>query len=372
MRALCSLELPALMKELKSLEGFRINRFYDAGNGRFFFKLRKGEEKVNVQCILPYTLNITEYLLQNSEPTGFATAVRKRIEDTVIESIDQLNNDRIVIMSLRKGDSKSIVIIELFGRGNLIIADDVLRITLAHMSHDFKDRSIRIGATYKTPSGVPLDVLDLSRVHAEIKKVQQSVEKDADVMSALMRSVSIGKLYLEEVLARAGIAPDTKIGTIDSSGFNLITQHVDGIINECTNAQQPTLYANGDVLMDFSLCSIKKYAEFSAQKVSSFQNLLDTFYNQQLPSEVQKSHEVQELEKSLEKQRSLISQLETESAECAARAGLIMRNLQSINIIIDFLRQNRHATKEDAQAVAQGIRILDVDLKEKSVRIELQ
>ncbi len=372
MRALCSLELPALIKELKSLEGFRINRFYDAGNGRFFFKLRKGEERVNVQCLLPYTFNITEYLPQSSEPTGFATAARKRIEDAVIESIEQLNNDRIVLISLRKGDANGKVIIELFGRGNLILADDAMRITLAHLSHDFKDRSVRVGAAYKPPSGVPLDVLDLSRVHAEIKKVQQNGGRDAEALSVLVRAVGIGKLYIEEALARAGISPDTKVSNIDANGFDLIMQHVGGIINECTNAQQPTLYSKDDVLMDFSLCGMKKYAELSAQKVQSFQALLDTFYNQQMPAEVHESREAKELEKSIEKQRSLLTQLDVENAECKAGAGLIMRNLHSINAIIDFLRQNRHATKEDAQAIAQGIRILDVNLKDKSVRIELQ
>jgi hypothetical protein len=132
------------------------------------------------------------------------------------------------------------------------------------------------------------------------------------------------------------------------------------------------LYAKDGTLVDFSLCSIKKYAGLTVQKAPSFQNLLDMFYNQQVPQGVQKSREAEELEKSLEKQRSLLARLDVENAECVAGADLIMRNLHSINAIIGFLRQNRHATKEDAHAVAQGIRILDVNLKEKIVSIEIQ
>jgi predicted ribosome quality control (RQC) complex YloA/Tae2 family protein len=371
MRALCSLELPALIEGLKSLEGFRINRFYDAGNGRFFLRLRKGEEKVNVQCILPYTLNITEYVPQSSEPTGFASAARKRIEDFVIDSITQLNNDRIVLISLRKGETRGAAIIELFGRGNLILVDGTMRITLAYMSHDFKDRSVRPGAVYGPPSGVPLDVLDLRTINAEIKGVRQR-EPDSEVLAALTRAVGIGKLYVEESLARAGIGADTKVCDIEESGFDSIAQHAAAVITECMNARSPTLYAKDGVLVDFSLCSIKRYAGLQVQKPPSFQNLLDAFYNQQVPAEAQKSHEAEELEKSLEKQRAFMSRIDAESAECTASAGLIMRNLHRINAIIDFLRQNKHATKEDAQAAAQGIRILNVNLKDKTVSIEIE
>src|SRR5271157_1645019 len=158
MRALCSLELPVLIKGLKSLEGFRISKFYDAGNSRFFFRLRKGDEKLNVQCILPYTFNITEYAPQNLESTGFAAAARKRIEDYLIERIEQLNNDRIVLVRLKKGDTQSNIILELFGRGNLILTDAAMKITLVHTPHDFKDRSVRVGATYKPPSSFNIDV----------------------------------------------------------------------------------------------------------------------------------------------------------------------------------------------------------------------
>jgi predicted ribosome quality control (RQC) complex YloA/Tae2 family protein len=118
---------------------------------------------------------------------------------------------------------------------------------------------------------------------------------------------------------------------------------------------------------------MKKYESMPAQKVQSFQGVLDFFYNQLAYSEeaVQESQEAKELKKSIERQMSLIAGVDAESAEFAAKAGVIMRNLPAINAIIDFLRQNRRATKDDVQAVAQGIKILDVNLKEKSVRIEL-
>ena len=320
---------------------------------------------------MPYALNTTEYMPQGSEPTAFATAARKRIEDYVIESIEQLNGDRIVLITLSHGDTKSEMIIELFGRGNLILADSAMRITLAYMTHDFKDRSVRVGAPYKTPSGASLDLLDWGRIWPEIKNVRQSEERDAEVLSLMIRAVSIGKLYVEEALARAGIDSDTKIKDVSASGFDDIVQQVKSVMNECANAPSPTLYSKDNVLVDFSLCSITKYSGLPAQKAPSFQNLLDTFYNQQMPSEAKKSSAVTEFEKSLEKQRALIASLDAENAECMTSANLIMRNLHSINAIIDFLRQNKHATKEDVRAVAQGIKIFDVNLKDKTVRIEL-
>ncbi len=371
MRALYSIEFPVLIKELKFLEGFRVSRFYDTGNGRFFFRLRKGDEKANMQCILPYTLNVTEYVPQSPEPTGFAAAARKRIEDSVIESVEQLNCDRIVLIKLRNGDAKSEAIIELFGRGNFILADGNMRITLAYISHDFKDRSVRVGATYKPPSGAGIDAFGIARVNTAIKNVQNGYMRDSDVLSALASAVGIGRLYVEEALARAEVDPASKVKDVDARAFNRLEVQVNGVINECINSRMLTLYSKDGALVDFSLCGIKKYDALPVQNAQSFQNLLDTFYNQQVVQEVKESRESLELEKSIEKQRSHLVQIETESKELSACARLILGDMHRINAIIDFLKQNRHATKEDVQAVAQGIRILAVDLKDKSVRIEI-
>jgi predicted ribosome quality control (RQC) complex YloA/Tae2 family protein len=371
MRALCSLELPILIRELKPLEGSRIGKFYDAGDSRFFLRLRKGEDKFNVQCMLPYALNTTEYVPQNPEPTSFAAAVRRRIEDAVIEAIGQLNNDRIVVMELRRGVERCKIIFELFGKGNLVITDGSMRITLVYAPHDFKDRSVKVGSDYKPPEGANLDVLDVEKVDAEIRGVQHK-ERDAEILPALAKSASIGKLYIEEALARAGISGDTAVQDIGSEGFERIIEHTNRVIKECAEAPAPSVYFKDGIPVDFSLCSIGKYSGLQSQRLDSLQNALDVFCNQQAPAAAKESQEAKELEKSIEKQRALIASLEAEAAGCSAGADIVMRNLHPINALINFLKQNRHATKEDAQAVAQGIKILDVNLKDKSVRIDIQ
>ncbi len=370
MRALYSLELAALVKELKPMEGFRISRFYEIGDGRFLLRLRNGEERMNVQCILPYAIFSTDYSPQGVEPTSFALAARKRAEGARIESVGQLNNDRIVVIGLSKGGDVSNLILELFGRGNLIVTDSAMQITLAYSMHNFKDRSVRVKSEYKPPSGAPLDFINHDNVRNAIAETQHK-DREAEALPALTRGIGIGTLYIEEALGRAGVPPERKISEISKKGFDLIADSIIAIIKECTDSQSPTLYMKDGAIVDFSLCPIRKYAQLGATKADSVQALLDAFYSQQVPVEAVKSREALELEKSLAKQRALLNQLDVEIGKCREGADVVMRNLNSINALVGFMRQNKRATKEEAQAAAQEIRILDVNLKDKTVRIDI-
>lgn len=303
MRGLHSFELAALAKELKSIEGFRISRFYETAEARFLMKLRKGDERTALQCILPYFINRTEYVPQGMEPTAFAAAARKRIEGALIESIEQLDGDRIVVIKLRKGEEDYHIVIELFGRGNLIVTDTAMKILLVYSAHNFKDRSVSPGTTYKPPSG-------------------------------------------------ARTTPGQ--GEAEPEGL------------------EPTLYVKDGVAVDFSLRPEDKYKSLEARRFESVQDLLGAYYGMQAPAEAKKSKEVEALEKSMSRQKALIASLDKEITDCKMEADAVMRNLHGINALISFLKQNRHATKADAQGAAEGIKILDVNLKEKTVRIEME
>jgi len=153
MRTITNNELYLLARELdKEFKDYYIEKFYELAEDHFLIKLEKQHEKIFLQIILCHTVNKIDYDIIDKEfPTNFALAVRKKIENFKITSIEQYNNDRIIIMKLSKGQTNLNLILEMFGKGNLIITDETFKILLAYKIHTFKDRSINPGAQYLPP-----------------------------------------------------------------------------------------------------------------------------------------------------------------------------------------------------------------------------
>src|SRR4029077_3595181 len=124
---------------------------YEIERDKFRFKLSRKGEKANIQLMLPYTLNMTEYVEIREEATNFAIAARKRMAGMMIEAIEQYNEDRILLIKLIKGEERANIIIEMFGKGNLIISDNEMKILLAYDVHSFKDREIKPSIEYIPP-----------------------------------------------------------------------------------------------------------------------------------------------------------------------------------------------------------------------------
>ena len=161
MRTISAAELSILAGELQEFVLFRIERFYETGEGRFRMKLKRGGVQANLQIVLSRTINRTAYTERNEQPSNFTMAVRKRIEGSIIESIRQLNNDRIAVFGLRKGEFVLDMVLEMFGAGNLIIADSSMRILIAYRQRKFRERSVAVGAEYMPPrqaEGYRLDI----------------------------------------------------------------------------------------------------------------------------------------------------------------------------------------------------------------------
>lgn len=369
MRQLYNLELIALVRELQDLRDFHIDKFYEGGENVFRFGLSRGGEKADVRCVLPYSMGRTEYIAHADEPTNFATAVRKRISNFMISAVEQYNNDRIILIRLKKGEENANIILEMFGRGNMIITDSSMKITLAYKPHTFKDRDVRPGAQYLPPKGSNIDITDAKAVAEEINRMGSS-EGDA-ILQSIAR-IGIGTLYAEEALARVGIDPSARIGSLDKGMLDKAAKSVSSIISACINSKGARIYKKGEGAIDFAVCDIARYSHLERVEYDSIQKTLDQAYLMSLQHVPGNSEEVEGLKRSMEKQRALVKGLDDEIAENRNAADAIMRNMQIINGIIDEMKKNRHMTKEELQKLAKEIKILDVNLKSKTVTIELK
>ncbi|MCL5680345.1 MAG: NFACT family protein, partial [Candidatus Marsarchaeota archaeon] len=187
MREPSTLDLAAITLELGFLKGFYIEKFYELPNLQFRLKLNKsGEGQYNLMIVPGRLLSIASVIVQQDQPTNFSQAVRKRIANSHISDISLFNDDRVLCITVEKGDQHQYIMVEMFGRGNLIITDSDLNIELAYMRHEFSDRKIFNGEKYVAPRNKRITISRLSE-EKDVEEAIQAVKnlKGKSVMQAL-------------------------------------------------------------------------------------------------------------------------------------------------------------------------------------------
>jgi predicted ribosome quality control (RQC) complex YloA/Tae2 family protein len=368
MRELYTLELAKLAKELESLNGFYIDQFYEIERNRFRFKISRKGEKVNLQCTLPYLINRTELVKIREEATNFSIAVRKRIVGSKIKAIEQLNNDRILTIKLEKEETESSIILEMFGRGNMIITDFDNKIQLAYLVHEFKDRSLRPGKEYITPKNMSIDVFD-SRAISEIHKSFESEKTETPAIDYLGKRMGMGTMYIEEAIRRSKIERNTKLKEIDYETRVIIFNNIKEIINQCINNPKPTVYLKDDSIVNFALCKISKYSANAQKEFESFEKCLDFISQNSMNREEGGNEEVERMLSSIEKQKKILASIDAESAKNKEMGDLIMNHMHELNSIINEIKLNKKADKDELQTLSRTIKILSINMKTKIIQI---
>ena len=368
MRQLYTIELIALVKELQGLAGFYIDKFYESSDSVFRLSLSRKGEKLDVRCVLPYAIGRTEYIEHAEEPTNFATAVRKKISGFEMVSIEQYNNDRIILIKLKKGEEAINIILEMFGQGNMIIADKDMKALLVYKPHTFKDRAVTTNSTYTPPKNSNIYILDAKAVEEKIKKIGE--DKGESILQSISKNIGMGALYTEDVLSKIGIDPKSKASATKDK-LDDIARSIDREIKKCSESKTAYVYKKGEEVIDFSICEIGKYPESERTLCSSLQEALDLAYQHGTKLAMPKDEEIEGLKVSIEKQKALLKELEDQITESKQMGDIILNNMQQINDLIEESRKNKHITKEELQGLAKGIKILDVNLKDKTVAVEI-
>ena len=376
MHSLSGLEISKLVSEFTSLEGAYIEKFYELQKNSFRLRMKKNTQ-INIECDIPDRIYITSYITQSESATNFAIAVRKHISGLRVNKIYQLNNDRIVVFNLKGKETEKNLIFELFGRGNVIITDTSMKILLCYDVHDFKDRQIRPGKEYISPANSFVSSIEeFARIFPKCKKEfieNAETSRSQKLIVFLIKYLNFGPIYIEDALLRAGINPkqdiqqaidDTKILSALSQEFNNLNPIY-------------TIYFNEGQIEDYSILKLKKYKGFEEKEFLVFNELMDyiaqNYVQPAQPGAKQKLNpEIEETENSIKKQQKLFEQNKIELQAAKDAGETIFRNMQLINAVLAAARENKNITLDRLQEMFPEIKIFSVDLKKKTIEIELQ
>ncbi|WP_338099069.1 ribosome rescue protein RqcH [Methanolapillus africanus] len=202
-----SADVSAIVAELsageKTLIDAKIDKIYQTGENEIRINLyvhkRKGREDLIIESGV--RLHLSKYLKESPKiPQGFPMLLRKHIMGGRITFIEQHQFDRIIKIGVVRGGEETILVAELFSRGNIILLDKNEKIILPFKPVTFKDRRIRSGETYELPAE---QFNPLKTSVDEIKSVCQNSDKDA--IRTLANNFNLGGLYSEEVFKRCPV-----------------------------------------------------------------------------------------------------------------------------------------------------------------------
>jgi len=205
---LSGIELRYLISEINS----KINSEYYVSNivavtrDSFLFRMHHSTEPDITLMLSVRGIWITRFKFKQVEESDIISSIRAEVERAKIEAIQQSGTERIITIWFRHFDGKSrIIVVELFGVGNIILCDGKMQILAILNPIQVRHRVLKTGHQYCPPPTRGADLLDITVEQLKIMR-DRTDAKGLDVLRWLGRNISIPKKFVEEIVRRAGVS----------------------------------------------------------------------------------------------------------------------------------------------------------------------
>ena len=370
-KQLSSLDMHFLLKELKGLENSRVDRIYNLGKEEAYVQLHKSNAgKSILRIILGKAIFLALEKSIDEAPSGFCMLLRKHLEGKFLDSIKQLEPERILELVFKSKDEKRILYIEFFGKGNIVLCDDSNKIIDALIRHKFKDRTIFPKEQYKHPS-MKYNIFDIKDNQLAVLLKESTKDK---VITSLATELGLGGLYSEEVCLLSNIDKNTAPNEISEKQIKNIINSIKKLINKKLNSK---IIFENDEFIDITPIDLEFYKDYKNKGFSSFSEALGEYFAHELKSTKKKespyTNKINELNRIIEEQKVSLSELKSKEEENRKKAEAIYHNYQLIKEILDEINKaSKKYSWEEIKEKLKGHKLIkDVDVKDKMVVIEI-
>jgi len=346
-----SVDIAACVAELQQLVEGRIDKIYHHPPDEIRVKIR-AEGRKDLILEAGKRIHITKFPKESPRfPSSFAMLLRKHLEGGRIRSVEQYDFDRVVVVRVERGEPR-LLIVELFSKGNVILADENLRIIMP-LKPFFK-----AGEIYRFPekriTPFELDIEKLTEIFTG---------KEREVVKILAMS-GLGGLYAEEVCLRAGIDKNKKASELCRGEIDEIALAIDSIIGAIRDGKfKPHIVVKDGEYVDVLPVELRIYEGLEKKYFSTFNEALDEYYSRTISErKIEESGELKRLKTRLEKQLDTKKRFEKE-IEMYRRAGdAIYENYQMYDQILNAFRKAREqkSWKEIENAVKANPKLSSV------------
>jgi predicted ribosome quality control (RQC) complex YloA/Tae2 family protein len=350
-----SFDVCAASRELRTtLVGSRINNIYQLDSATLLSKLHKPNEP-SFQMILQAgkRLHLTFYVAEKPHrPSAFCMALRKYLRNAWLTDIEQHEFERVIVFSLKSWAGTLRLILELFGDGNIILIDGENHILQALVYKQMRDRNILRGEPFIFAPSTGRNPLKVD--YAELSDALKA-SGDVEAVRAIARLLSIGGLYSEETLLRAGVEKtkrcsalsDSEIKAIYESLTKLVSQAMDGKLDACI------VLGNCGSFVDVVPFKLERYKVegLGFKAYGNFNEALDEFYTRVIATERAIAElEVDKSRNEAERLGRIIAEQERGLTEAEARAKLnkrigdaIYAQMVDLQVLLDRFQAGKEA-----------------------------
>ncbi|WP_456394659.1 ribosome rescue protein RqcH [Thermococcus sp.] len=370
-----SVDIKYIVDELQSLIGSRVDKIYHDG-GEIRIKLRTKEGRQDLILEAGKRIHLTTYIKEAPKmPSSFTMLLRKHLSGGFIDAIEQYDFDRIV--KIRIGDYT--LVAELFKKGNIILLDPENRILAALRYEEFKDRAVIPKAEYRLPPARE------SPVEVEWERFREIVGgSHIEIVRALARKLSMGGLYAEEILLRAGIEKSRKADELGEDELRLVFDTMKSVF---TAEPKPNIVYENGRMIDVLPIELRWYEGYEKCYFKTFSEALDEYFGRITveKAKLEKTRKLEQKKKqilaTLRKQEEQMRGFEIEAKKNQEIGDLIYANFTFVDSLLGEFRRavEKLGFEEFMKRIEEGkkegnriaLLIKSVDPREKAITLEL-
>lgn len=196
-----------------------------------------------------------------------------------LTDIKQHEFERVVVLKLKTQEGEMQLILEFFGDGNIILVGEDGKILQALIYRRMRDRNIVRDEKFVFAPSAGKNPLEIGR-----KEFSDGLKGsgDIEVVRALSRFVSVGGIYSEETLLRAGVDKTKHCNALNDDEINVIFDALQSLLSQVVSGTlEPYLVLDETgSFLDAVPIKLGRYQEpsFKFEPFTSFNEVLDEFY----------------------------------------------------------------------------------------------
>jgi predicted ribosome quality control (RQC) complex YloA/Tae2 family protein len=356
---LTSFDVAALVFELnQKIRGARIGKIYQINQTTLLLKVHPPEEAPSYLLIESgKRMHLTSYIFQKpTRPPAFCMALRKSLENGRVTDITQHQFERTVTLKIHNRGQEFQLVVEFFGEGNVILVSPENKILHALVYKRMRDRNIFRGENFRfaPPSGK--NPFETSReAFDEITDFGQ-----LEIVKALTRFLSIGGLYAEEILLRAGVNKKSPCEGLGKQEVDEIFNQLQLLLSSLKEGKlEPCIVVDekGEWL-DVTPIRLKKYEHFQTKAHEDFNKALDEFYMkahlklEKVKAAREFERQLARLQRVLERQQKMLEAAERDKQRNKRLGELIYAHLGELQLLRQRILNEKKSGKPWKQIVS--------------------
>ncbi|MDX9693989.1 MAG: ribosome rescue protein RqcH [Methanothermobacter sp.] len=356
MKTMSNVDVFAVAHELDGmLKGARVAKAYQPLEDTIILRLHVKEEgRVDLLIQAGVRVHLTRYPLENPMvPPSFPMLLRKHLKGGIIEGVEQYDFDRILKVRIKR-DKIYTLVVELFGKGNIILLDEDDKIILPLRREVWSGRKILPGETYKHPPGQAINPLkfDMDQLTQQIRASK------TDIVRTLARS-GLGGLYAEEVLLRAGIPKSLPSDKLKPEDIKKIYETINEIFKPLKRLNfTPNIIQEKDVIP----LELEIYKDKKREYYNTYNEAADEFFSKKIRERIKREKEktwedkIRKYEKRLRIQEETLKDYKRTAKESSLKGHLIYSNYKLIQNLLKTISKARkeHPHEEILKRLKKG------------------